>query len=351
MRFLLYGSTGYVGRTVAEHALEQELEPVLAGRDERSVRELARGLGVEHRVFEISDRNRLYDAVTEVPAVLNCAGPFIHTHRPILEACLEAQTHYLDISGEPMVYQSMESYDAQAKERGVMVLPSVGFDVVATDCLAAHLKLRLPTATHLSLAFHQDGPAAAPPGTLKTLIEMLSYTSTRLHRIDGQVQRVPWPRKTVMIDFGDGPVKASMMTWGDIYMAYRSTGIPNIEDYIVFPPGMRTQVDLSEWLRPFFKLAPVRRWVGKSLRGGATKPEIEATVTRVWGEVSDAEGNRMVTEMTGPEAGLVWTYRAALTVVGKVLGGDTRPGLQTPATVYGPDLALEVEGVTRTDIE
>ena len=47
-----------------------------------------------------------------------------------------------------------------------MLLPGVGFDVVPTDCLAAHLEGRLPTATHLTLAFHPQGPAALPPGTL-----------------------------------------------------------------------------------------------------------------------------------------------------------------------------------------
>jgi short subunit dehydrogenase-like uncharacterized protein len=41
-----------------------------------------------------------------------------------------------------------------------------------------------------------------------------------------------------MIDFGSGPVNASMLTWGDVYLAYRSTGISNIEDYTVLPPAM-----------------------------------------------------------------------------------------------------------------
>jgi len=36
--------------------------------------------------------------------------------------------------------------DAVAKMANVMLLPGVGFDVVPTDCLAANLKSRLPSA-------------------------------------------------------------------------------------------------------------------------------------------------------------------------------------------------------------
>ena len=68
-----------------------------------------------------------------------------HTAEPLVEACLRVRTHYLDITGEILVYELSE--DVQAKARGVMLLPGVGFDVVPTDCLAQHLKQRLPSAT------------------------------------------------------------------------------------------------------------------------------------------------------------------------------------------------------------
>ena len=54
-----------------------------------------------------------------------------------------------------------------------MLLPGVGFDVVPTDCLALHLKQRLPSATHLTLAFQAEGPAGLPPGTQRTGIELI----------------------------------------------------------------------------------------------------------------------------------------------------------------------------------
>jgi len=61
------------------------------------------------------------------------------------------RVHYLDITGEIDVFEALPARDAEAKARGVMLLPGVGFDVVPSDCLAAHLKRRLPDANDLRL--------------------------------------------------------------------------------------------------------------------------------------------------------------------------------------------------------
>src|SRR4030067_639580 len=74
------------------------------------------------------------------------AGPFIHTFRPMVEACLRAGTHYLDITGEYPVFESLAARDGEARAAGIMVLPGAGFDVVPSGCLGAHLKRRLPPA-------------------------------------------------------------------------------------------------------------------------------------------------------------------------------------------------------------
>ncbi len=84
-------------------------------------------------------------------------------------------THYLDLTGEIPVYQALAARDAEAKTRGVMLLPGVGFDVVPTDCLAVHLRQRLPSASRRTLAFQIEGPAGLPPGTQRTAIELVPY--------------------------------------------------------------------------------------------------------------------------------------------------------------------------------
>ena len=264
--FLLYGSTGYVGRAVAELALERGVRPVLAGRSVSALEEQASALGFDYRVVAVEDAAGLDAVLSEVPVALNCAGPFMHTAAPVVDACLRTGTHYLDITGEPPIYDLMAARNDLAVSKGLMILPSVGFDVVPTDCLAAHLVQQLPTATHLSLAFHQLGPAALPPGTLNTLVELIPLGSNKQHRVDGRVV-IAKRRKTRMIDFGDGPVKASMLTWGDVFTAYTSTGVPNIENYVVFPDAMIKQMDLTERIRPVFRFRAIRKAVSESDEG------------------------------------------------------------------------------------
>ena len=347
--FLLYGANGYVGRAVAKLAVKNGLRPLLGGRDTSALEQQASELDLESRVIALDDAAGLDSAMSDVEVVLNCAGPFIHTAEFVVDACLRTRTHYLDISGEPPVYEAISARDSDASSAGVMLLPSVGFDVIPTDCLAAHLARRLPTATHLTLAFHQEGPASLPPGTLNTLIEMIPFASNKQHRVEGRVVTAA-SRKTRLIDFGAGPVEATMLTWGDVFQAYKSTGIPNIENYIVIPPSLIKQMDMTERIRPLFRSRTLRSAAKKTMKGGATTGELARTTTSVWGEVTDGAGGRAVSRLQGPEGGVVWTSRAALGVVQHVLAGDLIPGYQTPSTAYGPDLVLETEGVTREDV-
>ena len=152
MSFLLYGANGYVGEAAARLAVDQGLEPILAGRDAAKLEPLAKQLGVEFRVCALEDAPALDRALRDVPVVLHCAGPYKFTSQPMADACLRAGAHYLDLTGEIPVFEALAARDAEAKARKVMLLPAVGFDVVPTDCLAVHLKRRLPSATACAAA-------------------------------------------------------------------------------------------------------------------------------------------------------------------------------------------------------
>ena len=346
--FLLYGANGYVGEAAARLAVQQGLKPILAGRDAAKIEPLARELGLEHRACALDDAAALDRALRGVPLVLHLAGPYKFTAKPMADACLRAGVHYLDITGEIPVFEALAARDAEAKSRKVMLLPAVGFDVVPTDCLAAHLKRRLPSATRLTLAFQSVGRSGLPPGTQRTMIELLPF-GDRVRR-GGKLVVPESGVKTRTLDFGQGPVEATRFTWGDVFTAYYTTGIPDIEVYVALPAAMRKQMGLMKKLRPLFHFAPLRALLKRGVKPGPSAEARAKTVTHVWGEVADAQGRTAVARLHGPEAGLVWTTRAALAVVRKVLAGNVMPGFQTPARAYGADLVMECEGVTREDV-
>ncbi len=345
--FLLYGSTGFVGDAIARLSMQKGLRPLLAGRNAAKVMAQAKELGLDYRVFELADATALDAALSETPAVLHCAGPYIHTFQPMADGCLRTGTHYLDITGEIPVYESLAARDSEAKKQEVMILPGVGFDVVPTDCLALHLKQRLPSATRLTLAFHSKGPAGLPPGTAKTMIEMIPY-GNRI-RQNGQLVLAP-EVKIRMIDFGDGPVRAVRLTWGDIFTAYYSTGIPNIEDFAVLSEASSRGMKTLSSLQPLFKLSLVRALFKRMMPAGSSAEERAKTHTHVWGEVEDDQGRKSVSRLHGPEAGVTWTAQLALAAMQKVVDGNAPPGFQTPSLAYGADFVLESEGVTRDDL-
>lgn len=344
---LIYGANGYTGSLLAREAARRGLRPILAGRNAAALAALAHELGLEHRTFSLENSSGIDTCMSGVGVVLHCAGPFAHTSRAMADACLRARAHYLDITGEEKVFEELARRDAEARTAGVMLLPGVGFDVVPSDCLAAHLKRRLPSATRLALGF-QSGLQMSR-GTALTVIESLPEGG--LVRQGGVLKRVPAAWKTRRIDFGNGPVWAMTIPWGDVVTAYHSTGIPDIEVYLAAPCLTRVAARLS---RPFGGLLGsrlVQSWLKRRIHAGPAGPTDEERhrgLTLVWGEAADAEGRTAVSRLRGPD-GYAWTVRAALAVVSRVLEGTAPPGFQTPSRVFGPDFGIDLDGVSRVD--
>jgi short subunit dehydrogenase-like uncharacterized protein len=345
--FLIYGANGYTGALIAREAIARGMRPILAGRNPPAISTLATELGLDHRVFGLDDPAAVDQGLRDVEAVLHCAGPFVHTFRPMADACLRTQTHYLDITGEVAVFEALAAQGEQAREAGVMLLPGAGFDVVPSDCLAAHLKRRLPSATHLALGFQSLGRLSR--GTATTVIENLHRGG--LIRARGQLRRVPAAWKVRGIDFGLGSTPAMTIPWGDVSTAWYSTGIPNIEVYTAAPWSTRLVARMSRFLGWLLQSDVVQKYLKRRIQAGPPGPsEQERSSGRsyLWGEASDETGRKVTSWLRGPE-GYTFTVRTSLAIIERVLAGNAPPGFQTPSLAYGPDLVLGVEGVTRED--
>ena len=329
MRWMIYGANGYTGALIAREAVRRGKKPILAGRSREKVEPLARELGLEWRAFDLT-RPDLHD----LALVLHCAGPFIETSAPMVRACLESRVHYVDITGEAGVFESIFARDAEAKERGVTLLPGAGFDVVPTDCLAAKLAQRLPGASELWLAFdpHRGGMS---PGTTKTSIEGASKGGWI--RRDGKLTRVPIVFDVREIPFASGPRLAVTIPWGDLSTAYRSTGIPNIRVYMARSPRAIAQLRRIQPLLPLLNFKPLRRFVQKlaARRPGPTEAQRARSTVDLWGRI--AHGSDEVTMTMQVPEGYTFTVLSSLAVVERLMNGAAKPGAFTPSQMFGAD--------------
>jgi short subunit dehydrogenase-like uncharacterized protein len=349
MTLLIYGANGYTGQLIAAQAVTEGLRPILAGRNAAGLWEMAQRLRVEHRVFALEDRAALADGLSGVTVVMHCAGPFSRTSARMATACLDAGAHYLDITGEISVFEALAARDAEAREAGIMLLPGVGFDVVPSDCLAAHLVRRLPSATRLALAF--DARGGMSRGTATTMVE--SSGGGGMIRRGGVIERVPAAWRTRQIDLGSGPTDVTTIPWGDVSTAFHSTGVGNIEVYTAMPPLTRRLIIATRYLGWLLNTSPVRSLLTRVVRSGPPGPTDAMRakeVSRLWGEATDRAGRRVVSRLTTPQS-YALTALTAVAAIRKVLDGEVTPGFQTPSRAFGADFIMEIPGVRRADVE
>jgi len=347
--FLIYGSYGYTGQLIVDQALKEGLHPILAGRNKRKLRVQAEKYNLEYHAFALSETAKLDSALHEADAVLHCAGPFVHTFRQMAEACLRTKRHYVDISGEIPGFEALATMNSQAKEAGIMLLPGAGFDVVPSDCLAARLKQRLPSATHFRLFLRGVG-AGVSRGTAKSAIENMHRQGTI--RRNGKLVQVPPAWNVREQDFGRGYTKVVSVGWGDVSTAYYSTGIPNIETYFALSESVINFMHFMRVIGPLMYNRVVksvlRLLVNTFLQGPKEAKRKNASAIFI-GEMSDQSRGRVVSKLITPE-GYTCTALTTAEIMKRILNDEYKTGFQTPALVYGADFIMQFAGVKRENL-
>ena len=349
--FLLYGANGYTGELIARFAHQYGLQPILAGRNKEAIGALAAKLNLPFRIADLSDGISLKKILSEVKLVVHAAGPYDFTAKPMIEACMETHTHYIDLNGDTDVFEILQSYDQQAKEKDIMILPGAGFDVVPTDCLSLWLKNRLPNANQLKIAFVIIGSGLSR-GTSITTLQKLGLPGAV--RKNGQLVAEPIGVRGMWIEFPASRQKSFMMSipWGDISTAYFSTGIPNIETY--------TGINKATWLllkgqflfNWLLRTSWVRGIIKKIITSKAPGPDDaqrDKAVSLIWATAANANGQMLTATMRCPEAYSL-TAMSVLLIAQKILNNHYKPGYQTPASAYGEDLVMEIPGVSRDSV-
>ncbi len=348
---MIYGAYGYTGELIARQAVARGHRPILAGRRRDEVERLGRQLDLPSVCMTLDDPKVLEEALAQVEVVCHAAGPFIHTSAKLVNACLAAQTSYVDITGEISVFQEIFARHGDAERRGVALLPGVGFDVVPSDCLARFVADAVPHARELSIAFAAFGRPSV--GTAKASFE--GVLRGNFVRRGGELSEIAWGEGLRDVRFWDRQRTVLPIPWGDLETAYRTTGIPNITTLMAVPEGAARLLALARPVTQSFmpKLmaglgsSGVRELVLSAIDRVIKNPDARARQAgraSLWAKASDGGVAREAWLETVD--GYAFTAESAVLAVEKIMA--QRPvGALTPAGAFGADFVLEIGGSVR----
>jgi short subunit dehydrogenase-like uncharacterized protein len=306
---------------------------------------MAATYGLDWKAARVDQPERLRSIADSATVLLNAAGPFATTTSALIDACIATGTHYLDVTGEADTIEATTKWNDAAVRRGVMLMPAVGFNIVASDCLAVHVARRLPRATALKLGFDKSQPASR--GSLKTTVEM-SGQGVLLRR-DGQLVRVAPGSIARCFDYGHGPQISLVVSLGDVSSAFFSTGIPNIETYLRATLPVWGAIAMDQYWGWLLSTPPWKAFLRAQI--DYLVPEVPpnrgaAGWATIVAEAEDGCGRCVRSRMHTGDA--YWfSALSAVAIVEKILAGELKSGFQTPSSVYGADFALSFDGVRR----
>jgi Saccharopine dehydrogenase NADP binding domain len=204
----VYGATGHTGRFVASELERRGVAVRWVGRRAPTDSIARSDAGQRTWASASCDEPEALDrALDGMDAVINCAGPFLDTAAAVIEAALRAGAHYFDIAAEQRsVRQSLATYNAEAKDKGIVVLPAMAFYGGLADLLVAQLctGLRVVDEILVGVALDYWHPTA---GTRRTGER---NTARRVIVSGGRLAPLPTPaargRWQFPPPFGDLPV-------------------------------------------------------------------------------------------------------------------------------------------------
>ncbi len=342
----IYGAYGYTGEQIAEHAVRRGHRPTLAGRNESALKMVAQRLNLPYRVLDVGDAEGMRQLAESHQLVFNAAGPFSQTAVRVLEGCLLGKAHYLDISGEPLVYEQLYAQHERALKAGIAILPGVGFDVVPTDCAAVLAANQVGTVTKLEIAIAVDGGTSR--GSLFSVVEALEKGA--LFRREGLLHTVTAGARRMEIPFGGGPRVGLLAPWGDVASSFLSVGAPNIDVYMAFPRNAARPIQWGlRWAKLGLGFSWLRTGILRALhtiaKRGPEPSELEHTRAEIWARAEGVDGR--VAEIKLYTAGSYpFTTESAVLCVERTL--ELSPtGATTPAKAFGPELVFEITGTRK----
>ncbi|XP_034936676.1 saccharopine dehydrogenase-like oxidoreductase [Chelonus insularis] len=141
---IIFGATGFTGKYTVQEAVKlgktNQFTWGVAGRNKERLQEVIKNYASDAEgtipiiVADVKDNDSLKKMAQKCKIVVNCCGPYRFFGEPVVKACIETKTHYVDVSGEPQFIETMQlKYNKAAQEAGVYIISACGFDSIPCD--------------------------------------------------------------------------------------------------------------------------------------------------------------------------------------------------------------------------
>lgn len=159
----LLGATGFTGAlTAAELAARAPagLRWALAGRNRDKLAAVAERVAAAHPdapapelvLADVADRASLHALAASTRVLTTTVGPYALHGEPVVAACAEHGTGYLDLTGEPEFADRMyAAHHARATETGARLIHACGFDSIPHDLGVQFVVEQLPEGVPLTV--------------------------------------------------------------------------------------------------------------------------------------------------------------------------------------------------------
>jgi len=329
---LIYGATGYTGKLFAKHLLSKGIKPILAARSLK-VQQIGEELNCPTRIFN-TDNAKAH--LQDVDFLVNLAGPFSATQEALILACLDSKTNYLDIAGEFAEVQNAFRHDAAAKKSGIVILPAAGFGVAPTDIAAKMACSKIEDATKLTIAYATVGGASR--GTLKTILKDIQKPGHILK--NARYEQAQPAQSDLDVNVFGKRFKAVYNPWrADLYTAFLSTSVKNIETYSEFPGFVVSMMKGKlSWLRNLLLNKLI-----KFLPEGPSDSQLKKGKTYIKAIAKNNLNQEASVEIKGPEAYL-FTVLCLEKLMHLISTNEDQKGCMTPS-MLGIEWLKNIDGV------
>ncbi|MBB6171545.1 short subunit dehydrogenase-like uncharacterized protein [Nocardiopsis mwathae] len=183
---VLYGATGFSGGLTADRLAANapaDTRWALAGRDRarlEAVRERLAGINpacadLDLLTADSTDPDSMRAVAESARVVAAAAGPFAEVGEPMVAACAQAGTDYLDITGETTFVDRMYvAHHEEALRTGARLVHACGFDSVPHDLGAYFTVQQLPEDVPISIEGFVRMSSTPSGGTWHSLIGIVA---------------------------------------------------------------------------------------------------------------------------------------------------------------------------------